>query len=192
MMPNAEPDTDVELGHGHFLEGTAGEILSPIRPEKAFRRFGVTKSLRMLRDARPQRGIAAGQDGRSRAGQSFGRRIRRHQLRGKRPKERGHPVQRRGDRRNPAGHRLEHRAMTLIRAAGGEEEDVGGAIVFGVGFFLALLTTQALSDQGIVFAVPWSTIVLFVIGTVVAGILAAVLPARRAARLNVLEALQYE
>jgi putative ABC transport system permease protein len=43
-----------------------------------------------------------------------------------------------------------------------------------------------------VFAVPWLTIFLFVVATIVAGILAAVLPARRASRLNVLEALQYE
>jgi putative ABC transport system permease protein len=69
---------------------------------------------------------------------------------------------------------------------------IGGALGIAVGFFLAVLTTQALSDEGIVFAVPWMTIVFFVIATIVAGILAAVLPARRASRLNVLEALQYE
>jgi len=67
-----------------------------------------------------------------------------------------------------------------------------GALGIAVGFFLAVLTTQALSDEGIVFAVPWLTIVFFVIATIIAGILAAVLPARRASRLNVLEALQYE
>jgi putative ABC transport system permease protein len=69
---------------------------------------------------------------------------------------------------------------------------IGGALGIAVGFFLAILTTQALSDEGIVFAVPWLTIVFFVIATIIAGILAAVLPARRASRLNVLEALQYE
>jgi putative ABC transport system permease protein len=69
---------------------------------------------------------------------------------------------------------------------------IGGALGIAVGFFLAVLTTQALSDEGIVFAVPWLTIFLFVVATIVAGILAAVLPARRASRLNVLEALQYE
>jgi putative ABC transport system permease protein len=69
---------------------------------------------------------------------------------------------------------------------------IGGALGIAVGFFLAILTTQALADEGIGFAVPWVTIVVFVIATIVAGILAAVLPARRASRLNVLEALQYE
>jgi putative ABC transport system permease protein len=69
---------------------------------------------------------------------------------------------------------------------------IGAALGIAVGFFLAILTTQALSDEGIVLAVPWTTLLLFVVLTIVAGILAAVLPARRAARLNVLEALQYE
>jgi putative ABC transport system permease protein len=69
---------------------------------------------------------------------------------------------------------------------------IGAALGIAVGFFLAILTTHALADQGFVLSVPWTTILLFVIGTIVAGILAAVLPARRAARLNVLEALQYE
>ncbi len=69
---------------------------------------------------------------------------------------------------------------------------IGGALGVAVGFFLAALTTRALSDEGIVFAVPWLTIVLFIIATVIAGVLAAILPARRASRLNVLEALQYE
>jgi putative ABC transport system permease protein len=52
--------------------------------------------------------------------------------------------------------------------------------------------THALSDQGIVFAVPWLNIVYFVIAAIIVGILAAIWPARRAAKLNVLEALQYE
>jgi putative ABC transport system permease protein len=69
---------------------------------------------------------------------------------------------------------------------------IGGALGIAVGFFLAILTTQALADEGIGFAVPWVTIIVFVIATIVAGVLAAVLPARRASRLNVLEALQYE
>ena len=39
---------------------------------------------------------------------------------------------------------------------------------------------------------PWLSIVFFVIAAIAVGILAAIFPARRAARLNVLEALQYE
>ena len=61
-----------------------------------------------------------------------------------------------------------------------------------VGVFLALLVTHALSSEGIVFAVPWGSLVIFIAATIVVGIVAAILPARRASRLNVLEALQYE
>jgi putative ABC transport system permease protein len=69
---------------------------------------------------------------------------------------------------------------------------IGGALGIAVGVFLAVLTTQALSDEGIVLAIPWMTIGLFVLATIAAGMLAAILPARRASRLNILEALQYE
>jgi putative ABC transport system permease protein len=69
---------------------------------------------------------------------------------------------------------------------------MGAALGIAVGTFLAALVTHALSSQGIVFAFPFMQVVYFVLAAIVIGILAAVLPARRAARLNVLEALQYE
>ena len=69
---------------------------------------------------------------------------------------------------------------------------MGAALGMVVGIFLALLVTHALSSSGIVFAVPWIQIVYFVIAAILVGILAAVIPARRASRLNVLQALQYE
>jgi putative ABC transport system permease protein len=69
---------------------------------------------------------------------------------------------------------------------------IGAALGIAVGTFLAILTTQALSDEGIVLAIPWTTIGVFVVATIVAWMLAAILPARRASRLNILEALQYE
>jgi putative ABC transport system permease protein len=69
---------------------------------------------------------------------------------------------------------------------------IGAALGIAVGVFLAILTTQALSDEGIVLAIPWTTIGVFVVATIVAGMLAAILPARRASRLNILKALQYE
>jgi putative ABC transport system permease protein len=55
-----------------------------------------------------------------------------------------------------------------------------------------VLTTTALSKYGVVFAVPYGTLVAFVGIAILAGILAAILPARRASRLNILDALQYE
>ncbi|MFL5960099.1 MAG: ABC transporter permease [Gaiellaceae bacterium] len=69
---------------------------------------------------------------------------------------------------------------------------IGAALGIVVGFFLAILVTHALSDEGIVFAVPYASIAYFVIAAIIVGILAAIWPARRAAKLNVLEALQYE
>ena len=69
---------------------------------------------------------------------------------------------------------------------------IGAALGIIVGIFLAVLTTLAVSQYGIVFAVPYGTLVVFVVIAILAGVLAAIFPARRASRLNVLEALQYE
>jgi putative ABC transport system permease protein len=69
---------------------------------------------------------------------------------------------------------------------------IGAVLGLPLGIFLAALVTRALSSQGIVFALPTTSLVIFAVVAVVAGIGAAILPARRAARLNVLEALQYE
>jgi putative ABC transport system permease protein len=44
----------------------------------------------------------------------------------------------------------------------------------------------------IVFSIPWGSLVTFAIAAVIVGIIAAILPARRAAKLNPLEAISYE
>jgi putative ABC transport system permease protein len=69
---------------------------------------------------------------------------------------------------------------------------IGAALGIAVGIFLAGVTTIALSDYGVVFAIPYRSLAAFVVVAIAAGMLAAILPARRASRLNVLEALQYE
>ena len=69
---------------------------------------------------------------------------------------------------------------------------IGAALGIAVGLFLAFLVTRVLEDEGIRFALPVGSLALFVLAAIVVGILAAVVPARRAARLNVLRALQYE
>lgn len=69
---------------------------------------------------------------------------------------------------------------------------IGAAVGIPLGIGLAAIITARLSDQGFSFSVPWDQVVIFAIVAVIAGILAAVFPARRAARLNVLRALQYE
>jgi putative ABC transport system permease protein len=55
---------------------------------------------------------------------------------------------------------------------------------------LALLIGVAIKYAA--FTIPVGTLVVFVIAAIIAGIVAAIWPARRAARLNVLNALQYE
>jgi putative ABC transport system permease protein len=69
---------------------------------------------------------------------------------------------------------------------------IGAALGIGVGFFLAALVTHALASEGIVFAVPWGQVAIFVVAAVIVGIVAALLPARRAARIDVLRAIAYE
>jgi len=52
---------------------------------------------------------------------------------------------------------------------------------------------RALEEEGItVFRIPWLEVVLFVGGSMVAGVLAAVFPAWRASRLDVLDAIATE
>jgi putative ABC transport system permease protein len=80
----------------------------------------------------------------------------------------------------------------MIRFEGIITALIGGTLGVAVGAFLAILTTQALSDQGVVFAIPWMTMAVFVFGTTAAGLLASIMPARRASGLNILKALQYE
>jgi putative ABC transport system permease protein len=69
---------------------------------------------------------------------------------------------------------------------------IGAALGLPLGLFLALLVTRTLEDEGIAFAVPALSLLVFAVAAIVAGVLAAILPARRAARLEILRALQYE
>jgi putative ABC transport system permease protein len=69
---------------------------------------------------------------------------------------------------------------------------IGAALGLPLGIFLAGLVTAALGQFDLRFSVPWDQLVLFAAVAVVVGIVAAIMPARRAARLNVLRALQYE
>lgn len=70
--------------------------------------------------------------------------------------------------------------------------------VFGtlLGLALGLLCGWALSvgvvGEGVRLGVPWVWIVSGLVGALVAGVVAAVIPARRAARLDILAAIAYE
>ncbi len=69
---------------------------------------------------------------------------------------------------------------------------IGAVLGLPLGVFLAALVAQALSQYGVGFSLPVGTLAVFAAVAILAGVLAAVLPARRASRLNVLKALQYE
>ncbi|HEU4658665.1 MAG TPA: ABC transporter permease [Capillimicrobium sp.] len=69
---------------------------------------------------------------------------------------------------------------------------LGAVLGIGAGLALAAVVTAAFAAEGLAFAVPVTAIVAFCVLAVVAGVVAAALPARRAARLDVLGALAWE
>ena len=69
---------------------------------------------------------------------------------------------------------------------------IGAALGLPLGIGLAAVVTGSLGKYGVSFSLPVGTLAVFAVVAVLAGMLAAFLPARRASRLNVLSALQYE
>jgi putative ABC transport system permease protein len=69
---------------------------------------------------------------------------------------------------------------------------IGAALGLGLGLFLSALVSGAVGAESLPFTVPVPTLLAFTLLSVIAGIGAAVMPARRASRLNVLDALHYE
>jgi putative ABC transport system permease protein len=70
---------------------------------------------------------------------------------------------------------------------------IGGVFGLVIGIVGAILVvTLALSGSGYVISIPFGTLVVLLLVAALAGLLAAQLPARRAARLNMLEALGSE
>jgi putative ABC transport system permease protein len=67
---------------------------------------------------------------------------------------------------------------------------IGAAIGIALGIVLAVLLIARVDF--IVLSVPVGQLIVFAIAAIFVGIIAAIFPARRASRLNVLEALQYE
>jgi putative ABC transport system permease protein len=67
---------------------------------------------------------------------------------------------------------------------------IGAVIGCVLGLVLAALLIARVDE--INFFTPWSQLVVFLIAAIIVGIVAAIFPARRAAKLNPLEALQYE
>ncbi len=69
---------------------------------------------------------------------------------------------------------------------------IGGIIGLAVGLFLGWIMIRALADEGLSFTVPVATLLSVMVLTALAGVAAAVFPARRASHLRPLDALHYE
>jgi putative ABC transport system permease protein len=69
---------------------------------------------------------------------------------------------------------------------------IGAGLGLPVGLLLAFAVTHALGRFGVTYELSAATLLKFVVVGILAGTLAAIFPARRASRLNVLNALQYE
>ena len=98
------------------------------------------------------------------------------------------------------------RELGLLRAVGMSRRDVrrliryesvitaafGAVLGLILGLFLAWVVTRALESEGIGFAVPALQILVLLGFALLVGVGAAILPARRAARLDLLKAISYE
>ena len=69
---------------------------------------------------------------------------------------------------------------------------IGAALGLPLGIFLAALVTNALGQYDLRFELPFGQLIILTVVAVIAGLLAAITPARRAAKLDPLKALQYE
>ncbi|HEX5672006.1 MAG TPA: FtsX-like permease family protein, partial [Acidimicrobiia bacterium] len=69
---------------------------------------------------------------------------------------------------------------------------LGGVLGITLGVFFAWAVVTALEDDVLFLSVPWARLALALGAAAVAGVLAAVVPAWRAGRRNILEAIAYE
>ncbi len=69
---------------------------------------------------------------------------------------------------------------------------IGGVLGTLVGVAMGYVIVTQLGGDGLVFSLPWTQLGVFLVLAVVVGVVAAVLPARRAAGTRILEAIQYE
>jgi putative ABC transport system permease protein len=83
-------------------------------------------------------------------------------------------------------------ARRLVRDESMITAAIGTIVGIALGLVLAWIITRALTEQGIVFSVPWLQVGVVLVLGLLAGVLAAVAPAARAARLDVLAAIAHE
>ena len=69
----------------------------------------------------------------------------------------------------------------------------GALLGIGLGLVFGVSLQRVLVDQGIsVLSIPWSLLLVFLVVAALVGVLAALWPARRAARMDVLAAISTE
>jgi putative ABC transport system permease protein len=81
---------------------------------------------------------------------------------------------------------------TMIRYEAVITALIGALLGMVIGVIFAALIAQPLEEEGFALSYPVGELVLLLVFAAFAGVLAAIPPARRASRLDVLEALQYE
>jgi putative ABC transport system permease protein len=98
------------------------------------------------------------------------------------------------------------REIGLLRAIGSSRRQVRATVRFEsvitsiigalmgivVGVVFAWVVTTKFAGQGITFSIPGSQLVVFLVVAVIVGVIAAILPARRASKIDILEAIHYE
>jgi len=81
---------------------------------------------------------------------------------------------------------------TMIRYEAVITALIGAILGMVLGLIFAALIAQPLKDEGFTLSYPVGSLIVLLVVAAFAGVLAAILPARRASRLDVLESLQYE
>jgi putative ABC transport system permease protein len=81
---------------------------------------------------------------------------------------------------------------TMIRYEAVITALIGAILGMAIGLVFAALIAQPLKDEGFALSYPVGQLIVLLVFAAFAGVLAAIGPARRASRLDVLESLQYE
>jgi putative ABC transport system permease protein len=81
---------------------------------------------------------------------------------------------------------------TMIRYEAVITALIGAILGMVLGIVFAALIAQPLKDEGFTLSYPIGSLALLLVFAAVVGVIAAIWPARRASRLNVLQSLQYE
>jgi putative ABC transport system permease protein len=81
---------------------------------------------------------------------------------------------------------------TMIRYEAVITALIGAILGMVLGLIFAALIAQPLKDEGFTLSYPVGSLILLLVFAACAGVVAAIAPARRASKLDVLESLQYE